>query len=248
MQYGNAKEDYRMQTQTALRSQELPEGFVYVRDIEPTLLEEVRYAGSHNFTGRPIPGYLAPVIVVTEPVAFGLKAVQSELKPFGLTLKIYDAYRPQTAVDFFIKWAEDPTDQSMKNEFYPALDKRDIFAAGYLAKRSSHTRGSAVDLTIVSLPVPDQPTWKPGDLVLDGRLPYGERFADNSIDMGTGFDCLDALSHTANPALPPYVRANRLLLKSLMEKHGFENYSKEWWHFGLKNEPYPDTYFNFPVM
>lgn len=237
-----------MQTQIALHTQVLPEGFVYVKDIEPTLLEEVRYAGCHNFTGRSTPGYLAPVIIVTEPVAFALKAVQSELRPFQLTLKIYDGYRPQMAVDSFRKWAEDPTDQLTKSEFYPDLDKKNVFAAGYLANRSSHTRGSAVDLTIVPLPVPDQPTWKSGDPVLDGRLPYGERFADNSIDMGTGFDCLDVLSHTLNPALPPHVRANRLLLKSLMEKHGFENYSKEWWHFGFVNEPYPDTFFNFPVV
>lgn len=226
----------------------LPEGFVYVRDIDPTLLEDVRYASDHNFIGRPIPGYLAPVIIVTEPVARALKVVQSELRVFGLSLKIYDGYRPQMSVDYFGKWAEDPVDQLTKNEFYPALDKKNIFSSGYISRRSSHTRGSAVDLTIVPLPVPEQPTWKRGDPILDGRLPYGKRFADNSIDMGTGFDCLDVLSHTANPSHPHHVKANRLLLKSLMEKHGFENYSKEWWHFGFLNEPYPDTYFNFPVM
>lgn len=236
-----------MPTQAAYASQALPEGFVYARDIEPTLLEEVRYASCHNFTGRPIPGYLAPVIIVTEPVAHALKAVQSELNAFQLTLKIYDAYRPQMAVDSFCTWAADPTDQLTKSEFYPDLDKKDVFTAGYLSNRSSHTRGSAVDLTIVPLPVPDQPTWKPGDPVLDGRLPQGQRFADNSIDMGTGFDCLDKLSHTANPDLPPHVRANRLLLKGLMEKHGFENYYKEWWHFSFVKEPFPETYFNFPV-
>lgn len=236
-----------MTLREALRSQTLPEGFVYAKDIDPTLLEDVRYASYHNFTGRPVPGYLAPVIIVTLPVAFALKAVQAELREFRLTLKIYDGYRPQMAVDFFAQWAADPTDQLTKNEFYPALDKKDIFAAGYIAKRSSHTRGSAVDLTIVPLPVPDQPVWKPGDPVLDGRLPQDQRFADNSIDMGTGFDCLDELSHTAHPNLPSHVRANRLLLKNLMEKHGFKNYSKEWWHYGFVNELYPDTFFNFPV-
>lgn len=225
----------------------LPEGFVYLKDIDPTILEDVRYAGYHNFTGRPLPGYLAPRIILTESPALALRAVQSELSAFQLSLKVYDGYRPQEAVDFFAAWANDPHDQLTKNEFYPALDKKDIFAAGYIAKRSSHTRGSAVDLTIVPLPVPDQPTWKPGDPVLDGRLPKGERFADNSIDMGTGFDCLDELSHTLNPSLPSPVRANRLLLKSLMEKHGFKNYWREWWHFGFVNELYPDTFFNFPV-
>lgn len=236
-----------MQPQTMKRSQTLPQGFAYLKDMDPTILEEVRYAGHHNFTGRPIPGYLAPVIIVTEPVGLALKAVQAELRPFQLTLKVYDAYRPQEAVDSFVKWAEDSNDQLTKNEFYPALDKKDVFAAGYIAKRSSHTRGSAVDLTIVPLPVPNQPTWKPEDPILDGRLPHGQRFADNSLDMGTCFDCLDELSHTANPALPPHVRANRLFLKTIMEKHGFDNYRKEWWHFGFLDEPYPDTYFNFPV-
>jgi D-alanyl-D-alanine dipeptidase len=237
-----------MPTQAASASHSLPEGFVYAKDIEPTLLEDVRYASCHNFTGRPIPGYLAPVIIVTLPVALALKAVQAELRDFHLTLKIYDGYRPQMAVDSFSRWAEDPTDQLTKSEFYPALDKRDIFVAGYIAKRSSHTRGSAVDLTIVPMPVPHQPMWKPGDPVVDGRLPQGQRFADNSLDMGTGFDCLDDLSHTANPTLPFHARANRLLLKTLMEKHGFKNYSKEWWHYSFVNEPYPETYFNFPVV
>jgi len=231
----------------ALRPQALPDGFIYLQDVDPTILQEVRYARHHNFVGRPIQGYNAPVIIITEAVALPLKAVQAELKAFHLTLKVYDGYRPQDAVDAFSKWAEDPHDQLTKAEFYPTIDKKNVFESGYIAKRSSHSRGSAVDLTIVPLPVPKQPTWKPGNPVLDGRLPKGERFPDNSIDMGTGFDCLDELSHTANSAHPPEVRANRLLLKSLMEKHGFENYWREWWHFGLVNEPYPDTYFNFPV-
>jgi len=236
-----------MTIQTALRSQTLPEGFVYLQDIDPTIIQEARYALFHNFVGRPIPGYDTPVIIVTNAVALALKAVQEELKLFNLTLKVYDGYRPQDAVDAFAEWAEDPTDQVMKAEFYPSIDKKTLFEAGYIAKRSSHTRGGAVDLTIVPLPVPSQPTWKPGDPVLDGRLSRDKRFPDNSIDMGTGFDCLDEMSHTMNPALPPEVRANRLLLKTLMEKHGFANYWREWWHYGFVNEPYPDTYFNFPV-
>ncbi len=236
-----------MTFQTALNPQALPSGFVYLEDIDPTILQEVRYAGFHNFVGRPIPSYKAPVIITTEPVAAALKAVQQELSPFHLTLKIYDAYRPQEASDYFATWAEDFKDQLTKMEFYPSLPKQNLFEAGYIAKRSSHTRGSAVDLTIVPLPIPSQSLWKPGDPVLDGRLPKEQRSSDNSIDMGTAFDCLDELSHTQNPDLPPEVRANRLLLKTLMEKHGFANYWREWWHFGLVNEPYPDTYFNFPV-
>jgi D-alanyl-D-alanine dipeptidase len=244
-----------MTTQTSIRTQilpetkpqVLPEKFVYLENIVPSILQEVRYAGFHNFVGRPIPSYLSPVIITTEPVALALKAIQEELNPFQLTLKVYDAYRPQDASDYFALWAQDPDDQLTQKEFYPTIHKKDLFEAGYIAKRSSHSRGSAVDLTIVPLPEPYQPTWKPGDPVLDGRLPKGQRFTDNSIDMGTSFDCLDELSHTQNSALPSHVRTNRLLLKSLMEKHGFQNYWKEWWHFGLVNEPYPDTYFNFPV-
>lgn len=236
-----------MTTLPALDSQALPEGFIYLQDVDPTILQEVRYAGYHNFIGRPIPSYNAPVIIMTEAAAHALKALQAEIKPFNFTLKVYDAYRSQDAVDSFITWAEDVSDQMMKTEFYPLINKRDIFDLGYVAKRSSHTRGSTVDLTIVPLPVPPQPTWKPGDPILDGRLPKEQRFADNSIDMGTGFDCLDELSHPLNPSLPPEVRANRLLLASLMNKHGFKGISTEWWHFTLINEPYPDTYFNFPV-
>lgn len=236
-----------MSVQAVEKPQALPEGFVYLQDMDPTILQEARYAGFHNFVGRPLPGYDAPIIIVTMPVAERLKIVQEELKLFNLSLKVYDGYRPQDAVDAFGRWAEDPADQLTKKEFYPVLDKKDVFEAGYIAKKSSHSRGGAVDLTIVPLPVPDQPTWKPGDSVLDGRLPKGERFFDNSIDMGTSFDCLDDLSHMANPNLPPEVRANRLFLKTLMEKHGFENYRREWWHFGLLNESYPETYFNFPV-
>ncbi len=234
-------------SQSAYSPQPLPEGFVYLSDIDPTILQEVRYARHHNFIGRPIPGYLAPVIITLETIALALKTIQAEIKPFNLTLKVYDAYRPQDAVDSFVEWAGDLSDQTMKTEFYPTIDKKDVFDLGYLGRKSSHTRGSAVDLTLVPLPVPPQPTWKPGDPIIDGRLPKGQRFADNSIDMGTSFDCLDEMSHPCNPALPPEVRANRLLLASLMTKHGFIPYSKEWWHFNIKDEPYPETYFNFPV-
>lgn len=237
-----------MSSQSILAPQPLPNGFVYLRDIEPTIIEEVRYAGHHNFIGRPIPGYLAPVIITLAPIALALKTIQAEIKPFNLTLKVYDAYRPQDAVDFFVSWAEDFSDQTMKTEFYPAVNKKDVFDLGYLGRKSSHTRGSAIDLTLVPYPVPPQLTWKPGDPILDGRLPRGQRSADNSIDMGGAFDCFDEISHSCTPTLLPEIRANRLLLASLMTKHGFIPYAKEWWHFNIKDEPYPDTYFNFPVV
>ena len=226
----------------------LPEGFVYLKDIDPTILQEVRYAGHHNFMGRPIAGYQSPVIIMTHAAAIALKALQEEIIPFGLTLKVYDAYRSQDAVDSFITWSEDPNDEVMKSEFYPCVNKADLFDKGYLGKKSAHTRGSTVDLTLVPLPVPHQSIWQVGDPIVDGRLPVGQRFPDNSIDMGTGFDCLDELAHTKNPTLSPEVRANRLLLTSLMDKYGFQGVSVEWWHFTLRNEPFPDTYFNFPVV
>lgn len=226
----------------------LPTEFVYLHDIDPTILQEVRYAKHHNFIGSPLPGYLHPLIILTLPAALALKAIQAEAKAFGLTLKVYDAYRPQETVDYFIKWAADTSDQRMKEEFYPDIDKKDLFDLGYLGKKSTHTRGSTVDLTLVPLPVPEQPIWTPGDPLIDGGLPYDQRFADNSLDMGTGFDYFGDLSHPLNPSLSPTIRAHRLLLMSLMDKHGFQGITTEWWHFTLREEPFPDTYFNFPIQ
>lgn len=226
----------------------LPEGFIYLKDVDPTILQDVRYATSHNFIGRPIPGYHASTIIMTTHAALALKALQDEVSHFGLTVKVYDAYRPQQAVDSFIAWSEDPNDQVMKGEFYPRANKKDLFDLGYLGKKSGHTRGSTVDLTLVPMPAPPQPIWKPGDPIMDGGLPEGQRFPDNSLDMGTGFDYLDELSHGHNLTLAPQIRANRALLASLMDKHGFKGVTTEWWHFTLKNEPFPETYFNFPIL
>ena len=225
----------------------LPANFVYLHQVDPTIVTDLKYFTHHNFVGRPLPGYEANVVILTEPAAMALKAAQKDANAFGLTLKVYDAYRSQETVDEFIRWAEDIDDQVMKAEFYPDINKADVFDLGYVAKRSTHSRGSTVDLTLVPLPVPDQPQWQPGDPILDARLPEGQRQPDNSIDMGTGFDCFDDLSHPFNPNLPVHVRANRLLLRTLMEKHGFRGITTEWWHFTLKDEPYPDTYFDFPV-
>ncbi len=227
-------------------SSSLPAHFVYLADIDPTIVQEVRYAMHHNFVGRPIVGYERPIIIMTEPAAIRLKRVQDSLRPFGLSLKVYDAYRPQRAVDAFLVWSQDPTDQVMKLEFYPAVDKSKIFEEGYLLAKSHHSQGSTVDLTIIPSPTPFQPPWKPGDAIIDGRSK--DRFPDNSIEMGTGFDCLDEMSHTFSNAVSAEARANRLLLRSLMESHGFKGIGCEWWHFVLKEEaPYPDTYFDFII-
>jgi zinc D-Ala-D-Ala dipeptidase len=220
---------------------------VSISDVDSTILVEARYFGSHNFLGRPVAGYEAPLCLLTPEAARALAAVQAELKPFGMGLKTYDCYRPQQAVNHFVAWARDTTDTVMRAEFYPRVHKRDLFSDGYIAERSGHSRGSTVDLTIVVLPPLPQPVFVPGQPLTDCAEPVGRRFADNSIDMGTGFDCFDPLSHTANTAVGPVAARNRLLLRSLMEKHGFRNYTKEWWHFTLRDEPFPDTYFDLPV-
>jgi zinc D-Ala-D-Ala dipeptidase len=225
----------------------MPETFVHIEKVIPDALLDIRYFGEHNFLGVRVDGYLAPACILTKSAAEALARVQKDLAPFSMTLKIYDCYRPQQAVDHFVRWAKDIDDTKTKKEFYPTVDKRNLFRDGYIDSRSGHSRGSTVDLTIVPLPPPIQPAYTAGESLKECYLPAGVRFADNSLDMGTGFDCFDTLSHPENKNLGPQQRSYRLLLKTLMEKHGFRNYDKEWWHFTLNNEPYPVTYFNFPV-
>lgn len=204
----------------------LPQGFVYLEDIEPGILLDLRYSGKDNFMGRPIDGYLKPRCIVTKEMAQALKKIQSELHGFGLGLKIYDSYRPQRAVDHFVRWSKDPNDTDKKDEYYPNIEKESLFREGYIASKSGHSRGSTVDLTIVSIDQKD---------------------AGREIDMGSPFDFFDPKSWINSTDISPDQRANRLLLKTIMEKHGFQPYDKEWWHFTLRNEPFPNTYFDFPV-
>ena len=182
----------------------------------------------------------------TKKAAEALAKVQAELRESSSLLKVYDCYRPQRAVIISSDGRETRTDIRMKKEFYPGVDKTNLFKDGYIAGKSGHTRGSTVDLTIVPLPVPEQEKYVPGR-PRECTLSKGERFGDNSVDMGCGFDCFDERAHTMNGSLGLSQRINRLLLKTVMEKHGFVNYDKEWWHFTLKQEPFPDTYFDFPV-
>jgi D-alanyl-D-alanine dipeptidase len=165
----------------------------------------------------------------------------------GLGLKVYDCYRPQGSVNQFIAWSEDPDADIMKAEFYPRVNKADLFKLGYIAAQSSHSRGSTVDLTIVPIPTPLEPVYQPGEPLVACYAPYNERYQDNSIDMGTGFDCMDPLAAPDNKEVSLLAQHNRQLLQSEMEKFGFMPYSHEWWHFTLQNEPYPNTYFNFPI-
>ncbi|MCC2596920.1 M15 family metallopeptidase [Pusillimonas sp. MFBS29] len=199
----------------------LPAGFVYLDDVIPDLKVELRYTGSHNFVGRPVTGYEEARPVLSTRAAEALVKVQADLKRFGLTLLVFDAYRPQRAVDDFVKWASDLDDIRTKPEFYPAVEKQNLFKEDYIAERSGHSRGSTVDLTLTSL---------------DGAEP---------LDMGSEFDFFGTESWPEHPVLTTQQRANRLLLQTVMTKHGFKPYPKEWWHFTLDNEPFPDDYFDF---
>jgi D-alanyl-D-alanine dipeptidase len=225
----------------------VPPGFVDLKKAIPSIILDVRYYSTHNFIGNQIEGYHAPKCYLTEQAAVALKNVQDELLQKSLSLKVYDAYRPQRAVDHFVEWAKDLNDTTMKREFYPNVQKKDLFKDGYIADKSSHTRGSTLDLTIVPLPMEEQEEFKPGQKLCDCTLPASERFKDNSLDMGTGYDCFDTLSWTESKGIRKKQMENRMLLRSVMEKHGFKNYKKEWWHFTLRDEPYPDTYFDFVI-
>lgn len=204
----------------------LPDSFVYCEAVIPGIRTELRYATPHNFVGERIDGYLRPRCILTRQAALALRNVQEELSPFGLGIKIYDAYRPQRAVDHFVRWAHNPGDTRMKAEFYPGEDKKNLFRDDYIAARSGHSRGSTVDVTIVSL---------------------RGASAGRALDMGTCFDFFGPESWSDCPVMTAEQRASRMLLQEVMKKQGFRPYSREWWHFTLETEPFPATYFDFPV-
>lgn len=224
-----------------------PADFVNVQKTSPHIQTEMRYFTPHNFVGRKINGYHAPVCLLTKPAAQALQSVVERLLPMGLTLKVYDCYRPQTAVNDFAAWAKDLNDTKMRTEFYPTVDKTRLFDEGYIAYRSGHSRGSTVDLTIV--PLGSQiPAYDPKHKPATCTAPTPQRVPDNSLDFGTGFDCFSPVSHPDDQSVSAQQRANRLLLQSMMEQAGFKRLDTEWWHFTLVNEPYPSTYFDFPVQ
>jgi zinc D-Ala-D-Ala dipeptidase len=199
-----------------------PDTFVDAATVVPGLIAEIRYAGSHNFVGRPIDGYLAPHCLLTAAAADALAEVARDVASHGLVVKVFDCYRPVRAVANFVRWAHDPSDQLAKGQFYPNVDKRTLFRDGYIATHSGHSRGSTADLTLARV---------------DG----------SELDMGTPFDFFSPRSWTADPTIRAEQHANRMLLAAAMRRHGFRGYDKEWWHFTLRNEPFPDTYFDFPV-
>ncbi|SFW46562.1 M15 family metallopeptidase [Amycolatopsis australiensis] len=221
--------------------------FVALSDVAPSILQDIRYATDHNFVGRRIDGYLEPTCLLTRQAAEGLRKAQARLLRQGYTLKVYDCYRPQRAVDHFVRWAKDLADEKMKAEFYPDVAKDRLFADGYIAAKSGHSRGSTMDLTLVALPPRFQRPYLPGEPLKPCYAPQHQRFPDNMVDMGTGFDCFDPLAHTDNPAITGVAQRNRQLLKNTMTAAGFHNLPEEWWHYTLDAEPFPDTYFDFPV-
>ena len=216
------------------------EAFVSIAEAIPDIILEIRYYSTYNFTGTRVDSYLMPIALITRQAADSLKVVNDELKSMGYRLKIYDAYRPQAAVDHFVRWAEDKADTLQKAAFYPFVDKAVLFDEGYIARKSGHTRGSTVDLTLV------------------------ETVTGKDVDMGATFDWFGVESHPdfcGNPVIGEYTGgvsptgrsitatqfANRMMLRRVMLKHGFAPIDSEWWHFTLKNEPFPNTYFTFPV-
>jgi zinc D-Ala-D-Ala dipeptidase len=202
---------------------QLPEGFVYVENIIPSLNIELRYNTSYNFVGSPINGYQANSLILTKEAAAALKQVQKELLEKNLCLKIYDGYRPQRAVNHFISWARNLNDTINKHIFYPHVNKSDLFKEGYIATHSGHSKGSTLDLTII-----------------DGNTGI-------PLDMGSPYDFFGEESWVDYPNISEKQKANRKLLQDVMLKYGFRNYTKEWWHFTLRQEPFPETYFDFVI-
>ena len=205
------------------RNEQRPDGFVDAAAVAPGLIVEARYATPHNFVGRPIDGYDRPLCFLTRPAAAALAQVVADLEPRGLTLKVFDCYRPVRAVAHFVRWARNPGDQKMKAEFYPSVDKSTLFRDGYIAGRSGHSRGSTLDLTVA------------------------RRSDGKELDMGTPFDFFSPHSWPSDRGVSAAAQDNRALLAQAMRRRGFRPYDKEWWHFTLRHEPHPQTYFDVLV-
>jgi zinc D-Ala-D-Ala dipeptidase len=227
----------------AMAAGRLPKGFVYLREVAPGIAQDMRYAGTDNFTGQPLPGYDAAECVLRRDVAAALARVAADLARDNLGLKVYDCYRPVRAVEAFARWAREPDDGATKR-FFPALEKSRLFADGYIASHSAHSTGNAVDLTLVELPAAPAPLFDPHAAYGPCTGPAAERAPDNSIDMGTGFDCFDERSHTASAAVTLAQQRWRAKLTAAMRARGFHNYPLEWWHFsyGTRGKAY-----DFPI-
>ena len=238
----------------AAAAERLPAGFVYLRDVEPSIAQDMRYAGSDNFTGQPLPGYGAGECVLRRDVAQALAQVQADLARENLSLKVYDCYRPTRAVRAFMRWAQESEKEPDKagardaptKRFFPALEKRTLFASGYIASQSAHSTGTAIDLTLVRLPAAPPAPFDPAASYGPCTAPAVQRAPDSSLDMGSGFDCFDAKSHTGSAAISPEQTRARATLLAAMRRHGFKNYFREWWHFSYAGVP-PAPAYDFPI-
>jgi len=223
----------------------LPAGFVYLRDVDAGIAQEMRYAGADNFTGRPLPGYGAAECVLRRDAAQALKRVEADLARANLGLKVYDCYRPVRAVAAMANWTRQPESPGAPaRRFFPGVEKSRLFTLGYLAAHSAHSTGTAVDVTLIERP--------PRAAALERNAAYGpctapaaQRAPDNSLDMGTGFDCFDGKSRTLSPAISPDQAKRRALLVAAMRRRGFHNYFREWWHFSYG--PRPAGAYDFPI-
>ena len=222
----------------------LPAGFVRLREIDPSIRQDMRYATPFNFTGRRVPGYDAGECILLRPAAEALARAQARLLAQGYSLKVYDCYRPERAVRSFIAWAQSPEPDWMARIFSPQIPKAEQFARGFIAKRSRHSLGIAVDVGLVRADEPDRPT--PTDA---GRCdgPFAARARESSLDFGTAYDCSSPLSATADPRVGAEARANRDRLKRALAAAGFRNYSLEWWHFDFAGASGPLRSYDFPV-
>lgn len=222
----------------SLSEARLPEGFVYLRDIDPTIGQDMKYAGSDNFTGRPLPGYDAGECVLRRPAAEALRRVQQDLLPRGLSLEVYDCYRPARAVRAMMTWVNAPGADTTRR-FHPRIERSQLVLQGYIASKSGHSRGVAIDLTLVRSPGPA--VHEPDK----GPCTEPARGGGDDPDMGTSFDCFDVKSHTANPSITAEQRRWRTALERAMAKHGFKNYAREWWHFTHGSPPAEPA--DFPI-
>jgi D-alanyl-D-alanine dipeptidase len=221
---------------------------VELKQVIPGLHLDIRYATAHNFVGRPV--YTQARAFLQRPAAEALARVAQDLAGRGLGLMVYDCYRPQRAVDDFVAWAkerDDDHDPGARKRHYPAVPKAELFRRGYIALRSGHTRGSTVDLTLIApsrMPDAGAAFQEPDDCRAGNGTPAA---GDGSLEMGTAFDCFDERAHADYAGTAPEARRNRQLLRDAMLRRGFSPYAKEWWHFTLTAEPFPDRYFDFEV-
>lgn len=220
-------------TVTSASAQSLPGGFVYLRDVDPTIIQDIRYATSNNFVGRPLAGYNAGECVVKQEVGLRLKAVQQELATQSLSLKMFDCYRPARASLDMVKWSQNGRETAAERRYNPRIPKTELFRLGYIASHSQHSTGAALDLTLVDLKADNSAKIDPSKSYADCTAPAAARLPEGSVDMGTGYDCTDAMGHTAAPSITKEQRAWRKRLVAAMARQGFVNYSKEWWHFSL---------------